>query len=122
MKNLILVLAVVCIVFVGFYSSCSSDSERIVDCITEQINLKLSHSLDTQNQKKSFYTVRYTGSLLLNNTIQWDFGDGQKATLSGTTAEHIFTSAGKYTVKAKVTLNKGSSSCTTTLETTITIL
>lgn len=121
MKKLVLILAVVCIGFGGVYSSCSSDAERIVDCLTEQINLKLSHSLDSQNQKKSLYTVRYTGSLSLNNTIQWDFGDGQKATLSGTTAEHIFTAAGKYTVKAKVTLNKGNSSCTTTLETTVTI-
>jgi gliding motility-associated-like protein len=44
-----------------------------------------------------------------NNTVTWQFGDGDSSTLSTTTVKHLYASANAYSVKLKIATDNGCS-------------
>jgi hypothetical protein len=62
----------------------------------------LHHNADAQSPKLINFHIEYDGEHTLNNSVEWDFGDGQTATLTGLTASHTYAAAGSFHVKATV--------------------
>jgi len=95
-----------------FFFSCGKDDiEKGIDCVGQSFFIKLTHTADASNSKKINYAIEYTGSYTLKS-VKWTFGDGTTETVAGTSTSHTYTAAGTYTVKADVTVENGSSSCT----------
>lgn len=90
--------------------SCSKDIEGAIDCATEGILLDVEHAADAQNVKLINFTLHYSGEKTLNNSVSWNFGDGQVQTFTGLTASHTYTAAGTFIAKATVKFNGGSCS------------
>lgn len=88
-----------------FVSCHKDDADNIADCITEGFLLSIHHSADSQNPRLINFTINYAGEYTLNNSVTWNFGDGQTATVTGMTASHTYTASGTFPVKATVKLN-----------------
>lgn len=100
--------------------SCSKDEESVVDCFGESLLLSIHHNASTENTKLINFNVDYSGDHTFDNTIKWDFGDGTPTqTITGKTATHTYATAGPYTAKATVTLNKRK--CSYNLEESLTV-
>lgn len=104
-KLVILMLAVILSV------SCKKNAEKVVDCFGESLFVHVDHTADSQNARKVNFSVRYSGKLTATYTTI-DYGDGQSAQGVTGTVAHTYASPGKYTVKAHVTLNTGTGTCT----------
>ncbi|TNF45045.1 MAG: PKD domain-containing protein [Cytophagales bacterium] len=103
------------------FSGCKKDLESIVDCLGESVSFKFDHSISSSNAKEATLTVMYSGSFSLQNTVEWDFGDGKKLTTSSTTTTHTYANPGNYTAKAFVTIKKGGETCNLELTESIVI-
>lgn len=119
MKSKVVVLFSVFVALVSF--SCGDDLEKAVDCVTESALLELSHTTDAANAKKIDFEIKYTGEYTVSS-VKWTFGDGSaEQTVSGKTVSHTYTTAGSYSVKADITIKKGSSSCNQSKTKTVTV-
>lgn len=92
--------------FVG----CKKSSERIVDCFGESLKLSVHVTVNPNNAKQVSTEVKYWGEKKISG-IKWEYGDGATETTTGLTGNHLYASAGTYTVKARVTFTEGKSSC-----------
>lgn len=101
-KITLLIFAVISVL-----TSCDKAEEGIVDCAGQSLFIDINHTVSAGRQVN--FVVHYSGtSHTLDNTVKWDFGDGTPLqTVSGNSVSHTFSSAGHYTVKAKVSLNDG---------------
>ena len=95
------------------FFSCKKDAEEVIDCLFEAGHFDFTHEVDGQDTKTVHFKIEYAGDKNLDNSIKWDFGDGQVQTLNGTTQDHTYDASGSYTVKAEVTLRNGDAYCTT---------
>lgn len=113
-------------VFLVSFSCGKDDIEKGIDCVGESLFVKMKNKTDDTNIKKLDYSIEYSGTYTLKS-VTWNFGDGtpvQTVTVtSGTTSavSHIYSAAGTYTVKADVTIQKGSSNCTSSPTRSITV-
>ncbi|MCI9844428.1 PKD domain-containing protein [Flavobacterium pectinovorum] len=119
MKSKVIVLFSVFVALISF--SCGDDLEKAVDCVGESILLQLNHTTDVTNAKKIDYEIEYTGEYTVSS-VKWTFGDGSAVqTVKGSTVSHTYATAGSYTVKADITIKKGSSSCSQSKTKTVTV-
>ena len=56
-------------------------------------------------EKTVNFEIAYTGQYTLENSVEWNFGDGSSVTVSGPTTQHTYTDEGNYTVRATATLS-----------------
>jgi PKD repeat protein len=93
--------------------SCNSDdAENTINCLFAGADFDVNHSIDPDNSLMVNFTVDYDGEFNLDNSVDWDFGDGTTQTLSGTQASHEYSSPGNYSVKVKPTIRDGGAFCT----------
>ena len=118
MRKKFTILSIAVLAFLSF--SCGDDLERAFDCAGENLLLTIKHPADAANPKKINYELDYTVEYAVKS-VKWTFGDGQTQTVNGTTVSHTHTAAGNFSVKADVTLKKGSSSCTSTHSKSVTV-
>lgn len=89
------------------FLSCGKAEEKIIDCLGESLLIDIKHSVSPQNARLINFTVGYSGGQQLNNSIKWNFGDGEQQTVSGATANHTYGQAGTYTAIATVAISSG---------------
>lgn len=119
MRKRITILFVTLLSVLSF--SCGDDLENAIDCVTESALLQLNHTTDATNAKEIDYEIKYTGEYTVSS-VKWSFGDGSaEQTVNGKTVSHTYTAAGTYTVKADITIKKGSSSCNQSKSKTVTV-
>ena len=106
MKRLLssLVLCAVCIL----HHACKDTVESIVNCSAESLLMSVHHTVDTTIPKLIHFEARYSGSHSFDSVI-WEFGDGSTAT--GKAVDHTYAASGTYSVKAKIKINNGKSTC-----------
>ena len=90
-------------------SSCKKE-DKILDCFGEAVQASLQVTVNATNPKQVTTEVKYLGDKKVTN-VEWEFGDGITLSTSGLTTTHTYIAAGNYTVRARVTLNKGTVSC-----------
>jgi hypothetical protein len=99
-------------------SACKKDAKQVVNCLSETAFSSIHTTVDAGNSKKYTFHVSYDGSGTLG-TVNWNFGDGQQATTTGTAeVQHIFTD-GTYTVKAEPNISISGGSCKPSLKKTV---
>lgn len=91
-----------------FNVSCKKTLESIVNCTGEGLLMSVHHTVDGSSPKLVHFEGRYSGSHNLDS-VTWDFGDGQTGT--GKTVDHTYAASGTYTVKAKIKITNGKSTC-----------
>ncbi len=106
-KSLTILLSAI---FVFSISCSKNEAENVVDCVAESLTVSISATPDPGNPKKIDFKLNYTGSHTIRK-VDWTFGDGNKATVNGTTTSHTYAAAAGYTVKAKVEIVNGSAIC-----------
>lgn len=100
--------------------ACSKDDgENALDCLADAIYVDVHHSASAENPRIINLNVSYDGDNTLDNTIEWDYGDGNTQTVTGASTSHTYSQPGTYTVKASVSVNNGS--CTHGVKETVTI-
>lgn len=100
-----------CFLFVDF--SCKKATEDIVDCIIESMFISVNADLDDTKPNLMHFKITYNGGddVKLDNTINWDFGDGNKIN-ADTIVDHTYANAGNYEAVISYTLRNGDgSSC-----------
>lgn len=121
MKNIGLLTLIAAIV-IG-YSSCKDDIEDAIDCTAESILLSFHAEVDTANPLLVHFTFINADTIdnkfTLDETIRWEFGDGNEVTTQSLETSHEYPDAGSYKAKAHYTLRKGSSSCSSYKEKTV---
>lgn len=124
MKTKFKIVCIAAILLLGF--SCSkSDIDKGIDCVGESIFEKVTHTADATNTKKIDFKVEYSGTKTLKS-VKWTFGDGTPAetvAATGTTASisHVYSAAGTYTIKADITIQNGSGTCTSSPTKSVTV-
>jgi hypothetical protein len=116
MKN-ILILCTISLFFIttGCEKAINDIVDAIIDCSTEYFFMTISSDADADDSKLIHFTFDYSNSssdYTLDNTINWDFGDGSPTeTSQGLMINHTYVNAGPYTVIGYYTLRKGVGSC-----------
>lgn len=103
------VLCVMLIAVVAGLSSCGKAVADGIDCFGESLLVSVSYTA-AANPKEIHFNINYDGNFTIGSVV-WDYGDNNSATVNGRTAIHTYTTAGSYTVKAKVSLKRGSATC-----------
>lgn len=101
--------------------SCKKTTESVVDCFSESVKVSLHVNVNSGNAKQIATEVKYWGHRTISS-VKWEYGDGTIVTTTGLTSNHIYTAAGNYTVKARVTITEGKSSCETDPTKSVSIL
>lgn len=100
--------------------ACSKDDGKdAVDCFADALFVDGHHSASAENPHTINFNVTYSGTNTLDNTIKWDYGDGNVQTVAGVTTSHTYTQPGTYAVKASVSVNNAS--CTHQVRETVNI-
>ncbi len=123
MKNILFLIFVVALTL--GYISCKDAVEDTIDCSIESAFLSFKAEVDTGNIRLIHFTFingdtignRFT----LDNSINWEFGDGIEETSTGLEISHTFAAQGIYEAKAHYTLRNGDASCTSYKEKTLSI-
>ena len=118
MRKASLLLSIASILLVQ--GACKKTTENVVDCIAESLLVSVKYKADAANSKMINFEVNYSGTNTVQS-VEWVYGDGNTAKVNGTTSSHTYSNAGPYTVKAKVSIGNGSSSCTSDQEKNITV-
>lgn len=92
-------------------SGCKKAMESAVDCIGESFFVSLKTVANADNPKIVNLEVHYSGSHTFTS-VNWTYGDGATAESTTTSTQHTYTTAGSYTVKASVSIQKNGSTCT----------
>ena len=101
--------------------SCKKETEELIECITEELLFGFDATISGQDPKTVTFEISYDGDHTLDNSIKWDFGDGEVKTLNGKTAQHTYSASGSYDVKAEVTIRNGDAYCTYEFKKTVDI-
>lgn len=119
MKIKTIILFVATVLFLNF--SCSKDViSDAIDCVGESFFMKIKHTTNGANPKKIDFTIEYSGVYTIKS-IKVSFGDGTSATITGNTVSHEYASAGTFTVKADITIQKGKENCTSSPTKSVTV-
>lgn len=121
MKKFTKMITIIAIIGISITYSCKKDAEAVIDCFGDALLYDLSHTIDTLDTKMAILKVTYYGDHSLDNSIKWDFGDGEVKTLSGAETQHTYSESGTYTVKAEVTTRNEDAYCTHELHETVDI-
>ena len=79
---------------------------RVVPAVPLNVNIAANPTTGTVDEVVTF-TASVTGSAVPLERFDWSFGDGTSATTSGTTVNHVFTTAGTRTVTVTATTVEG---------------
>jgi PKD repeat protein len=101
-------------------AACKKTTETVVDCLAESLLVSVKYKADAINNKIINFEVNYAGANTVQS-VEWIYGDGSTAKGNATTSTHTYSAAGPYTVKAKVAIAKGNSTCTPEPEKSITV-
>ncbi|SFQ47699.1 PKD domain-containing protein [Parafilimonas terrae] len=93
-------------------TSCSRDNENI-DCIKEQILVKIEHTRHADNKNAIDFSINYTGSKTITS-VNWNFGDGTSLSGDSISVTHIYADTGLFITKASVNVVEDGASCTLT--------
>ena len=93
-------------------TSCSRDNENI-DCLKEQILVRIEHTHHADNKNAVDFSINYTGSKTITS-VNWDFGDGASLSGDSISVTHIYTDTGLFITKAMVNVVQDGASCTLT--------
>lgn len=111
-----LALLFLCGVFLSL--SCKKAVDESIDCITELLFSFVTYTPNSTDPKEITLTLDYAGGFTVN--IIWEYGDGTSESKTGTTTVHRYDSAGRYDVKANITLSaEDYSSCSTSRSETV---
>lgn len=114
MKN-ILSLGIIGLLSMVLLTGCEEDLLAPKDCSTVGLLLNVTHTVGSDERTVNF-TINYSGDHTLENSVEWDFGDGTMQTLNGTSAQHTYSTSGSFTAEARVTLSGSSiGSCPKTI-------
>jgi PKD repeat protein len=100
--------------------ACKKTTESVVDCIVESLFVSVKYTADAANSKTINFEVNYSGTNTLQS-VEWVYGDGNTAKVNSSTSTHTYSNTGPYSVKAKVSIGNGNSSCTSEQEKNITV-
>jgi PKD repeat protein len=118
MRKLSFLLIILSILLMN--GACKKTTQNIVDCIAESLFVSVKYKADDANSKTINFEVNYSGASTVQ-AVEWTYGDGNTAKINGLTSTHTYNNAGPYTVKAKVSIGNGSSSCTSNQEKSIVV-
>ncbi|MBZ4037409.1 PKD domain-containing protein [Flavobacterium sp. 17A] len=117
MKKIVTILMFALVLYAS--NSCSKkDDEEIINCLAEQIYMKVHNSTDATNPKLMNYSATYSGTGTLT-AVKWNFGDGKTGT--GETVTHTYTAAGTYDASAEITVKVNGAECTSIIKRPVTI-
>lgn len=102
------------------FVSCKKTTESVVDCLSEDIRQSVHVTVNANNPKEVTTEVKYWGTKTIGS-IKWEYRDGVVETTTSLTGMHTYSSAGNYTIKAKITITEGKSSCASDHTKTVTI-
>lgn len=108
MKKQILIVGILVAFLIS--GSCKKVEKSMVDCLGESIKTTVHVTVTASNTKQVATEVKYWGHHTITS-VKWEYGDGVTATTTGLSSSHTYTTAGNYTVKARVTFTEGKSSC-----------
>lgn len=95
-----------------FGTSCDDGiDDNTIDCIKEEVLVKIEHAFDPDDRKTVNLSIDYTGNKTITS-VSWDFGDGVNETDSGISTTHTYADTGLYKVLADVNIAQGVSACT----------
>ena len=117
MKKITTVLMLT-LVFAASISCSKKDDEEIINCLPEQIYMKVHNSTDATNPKLMNYSATYSGTGTLSG-VKWNYGDGTTGT--GETVTHTYSAAGTYEASAEITVKIDGSECTSIIKRPVTI-
>ena len=120
MKNIFIITLISAFLFVD--AGCKKATETAIDCIVESMFATLHATPDTQNARLMHFkfSIATSDGVTLAPDLHWNFGDGN-TTDADTLADHTYADEGNYEVVVSYTLRKGSASCSTTKNKSITI-
>ena len=120
MKKIFIITLISAFLFVD--AGCKKATETAIDCIVESMFATLHATPDDQDARLMHFKFSITTSdgVTLDPTLHWNFGDGHSLD-ADTVSDHTYTDAGSYEVIVSYTLRKGSASCSTTKNKSITI-
>lgn len=95
----------------SFGTGCKKTSESALDCFAQSLLVSVKATTDAGNAKLVHLEAVYSGDLQVKSVV-WEYGDGTPAVTGTATTTHTYAAAGSFTVKAKISLVKGSSTCT----------
>ena len=101
--------------------SCKKDTEDVIECLTEEFLFSFHANVSDDDSKTYNFEITYSGDHAVDNTIKWDFGDGNVESLTGKTAQHTYSTSGSYKVQPTVTIRNGDAYCSPTFEKTINV-
>lgn len=101
--------------------SCSKeDISHGIDCVGESFFMKIKHTTDATNTKKIAFAIEYSGVYTIKS-IKVSFGDGISETITGNVVSHEYATAGTFTVRADITIQKGKENCTSSPTKSVTV-
>lgn len=108
-KSLFLLFCIICLLS----TSCNDNGidDDTIDCVKEEILVKIDRAFDPDDSKTVNFTINYTGNKTITS-VMWDFGDGISETDSNISTMHTYADTGLYNVKADVNITQGISACT----------
>ena len=83
--------------------SCKKTTEEIIDCVLELTFTFISYTVSIDDPKQIAFSVNYDEEF--TTTVEWLFGDGTSEIKTGVTTTHRYDTAGRYEVKANITLS-----------------
>jgi len=123
MKKLLLFIATALILV--FYSSCKDVVEDVIDCTVESAFLKVEADIDDANPLLVHFTFingdTIDNTFTLDQSIKWEFGDGNEETSDGLTISHQYPDLATYDAKGHYTLRRGSATCSSYKEKSVTV-
>jgi len=100
MKRLIYLLILVLVSGIVL-NSCQKLAKNAIDCLRVSELTSVAAKPDGARKMKFGVDCYASGSI---QSVTWEFGDATTATTNTTLTTHTYTSAGNYTVTAKVTI------------------
>ncbi len=84
--------------------SCKKRADEVIDCGLELLFTSLSYIANPDDPKEiDFSLTQYDEEF--TTTVEWLFGDGTSETKTGVTTSNRYDTAGRYEVKANITLS-----------------
>ena len=109
-------IALVSLVLFTISSSCSKTIDSIVSCIIGSAVLNIDVDVDPKNSKQITFKINNSSKDYVTDSVEWDFGDGNKKTSGSSSVTHSYSKSGNYELTAKIKLKKGKDTCATTKE------
>lgn len=109
-------IALVSLVLFTISSSCSKTIDSIVSCSIGSAVLNIDFDVDPKNSKQITFKINNSSKDYVTDSVEWDFGDGNKKISGSSSVTHSYSKSGNYELTAKIKLKKGKDTCATTKE------